>query len=347
MTAEDGPLSAGGRMTGGGMAEAAEAASGRAAGLDEDFAEAVLAGLAASPKWLLSKHLYDAEGSRLFDRITGLEEYYPTRTEIAILRGQAGRLAALLPEGGAIVEPGAGSGTKLRILLDALPGLAACVPVDISGDHLASTAAALRRDYPHLAVHAVTADFARGFRLPEAVAGMPLAIFFPGSTIGNFTREAAIALLARFRALPGAVALVIGVDLVKDRARLLRAYDDREGVTAAFNLNLLARINRELGGDFDLGAFAHEARWNEAESRIEMHLRSLRAQQVRVAGRTFAFAPEETIHTESSHKYTVEGFRALAAAAGWQPRDLWLDPDGLFSVHVLAADGLGSVPGSA
>lgn len=314
---------------------------------DADFAAAVLTGLAASPKWLLSKHLYDAEGSRLFDRITGLREYYPTRTETAILRGQAGRLAALLPEGGAIVEPGAGSGAKLRILLEALPGIAAVVPVDISGEHLAATAASLRRDYPHLAVHAVAADFAAGFRLPQAVSGMPLAIFFPGSTIGNFTREAAIALLAQFRALPGAVALVIGVDLVKDRRTLLRAYDDREGVTAAFNLNLLARINRELDGDFDLDAFAHEARWNEAESRIEMHLRSRKAQRVRVAGRTFAFAPDETIHTESSHKYTIDGFRALAAEAGWRPRDRWLDPDGLFSVHVLAADGLGSLPASA
>ncbi len=307
-----------------------------AASVDADFAEAVLAGLGAERKYLLSKHLYDAEGSALFDRITELEDYYPTRTEAAILRASAARLADHLPPGAALVEPGAGSGEKTRILLDALPGLGAYAPVDISGEHLEAAAARLRADYPDLPVHAVVADFASRFALPEAVAGMPAVVFFPGSTIGNFTKPAARDLLAAFRAIPGVAGLVIGVDLPKDPARLVRAYDDGEGVTAAFNLNLLARINRELAGDFDLEAFAHEARWNADESRIEMHLRSLRRQRVRVLGRTFDFADGETIHTENSHKFPVDGFRAIAASAGWAPVDLWLDPERLFSVHVFA-----------
>jgi L-histidine Nalpha-methyltransferase len=306
------------------------------ASVDSDFAAAVLAGLGAERKYLLSKHLYDAEGSALFDRITELEDYYPTRTEAAILRASAGTLADLMPPGAALVEPGAGSGEKTRILFDALPGLGAYVPVDISGAHLEAAAARHRADYPDLPVHAVVADFAAAFALPEAVADMPVVVFFPGSTIGNFTKPAARDLLAQFRAIPRAAGLVIGVDLPKDPARLERAYDDREGVTAAFNLNLLARINRELGGDFDLGGFAHEARWNEGESRIEMHLRSLRPQRVRVLGRAFDFAEGETIHTENSHKFSVHGLRDVAATAGWGPVDLWLDPDGLFSVHVFA-----------
>jgi L-histidine Nalpha-methyltransferase len=309
---------------------------GLAPGVDPDFAEAVLEGLAAERKYLLSKHLYDAEGSALFDRITELEEYYPTRTEAAILRENAGKLAGELPEGAALVEPGAGSGEKTRIVLDAWPGLGAYVPVDISGEHLAAAVAGHRAAYPDLPVHPVVADFAGGFELPEAVGGMPVVVFFPGSTIGNFTKGAARELLAGFRALPGAAGLVLGVDLPKDKERLIRAYDDGEGVTAAFNLNLLARINRELGGDFDLDGFAHEARWNDGESRIEMHLRSRRAQRVTVLGRGFAFAEGETIHTENSHKFSVEAFREIAAAAGWAPVDLWLDGEGLFSVHVLA-----------
>jgi L-histidine Nalpha-methyltransferase len=306
------------------------------AGVDPDFAKAVLEGLGAKRKYLLSKHFYDAEGSALFDRITELDEYYPTRTEAAILRANAGKLVEEMPQGAALVEPGAGSGEKTRILLDAWRGLGAYVPVDISGEHLEAAVAGHRADYPDLPVYPVVADFAVGFELPDAVAGMPVVVFFPGSTIGNFTREAARDLLAGFRAIPGAAGLVIGVDLPKDPERLVRAYDDSEGVTAAFNLNLLKRINRELGGDFDLDGFAHEARWNEGESRIEMHLRSLRAQRATVLGRAFEFAEGETIHTENSHKFSVEAFRDVAAAAGWAPVDLWLDGEELFSVHVLA-----------
>jgi L-histidine Nalpha-methyltransferase len=308
---------------------------GAPAALDEDFATAVLEGLSSEPKYLLSKHLYDAEGSALFERITTLEDYYPTRTELAILRENAHRLAEVLPEGAALVEPGAGSGEKTRVLLDALPGLAAYVPVDISGDHLEAAAERLRQDYPRLAVLPVVGDFSRGIALPEGLGGAASVVFFPGSTIGNFTKPAAAALLARFREVPRVAALVIGVDLVKDPVRLVRAYDDCEGVTAAFNLNLLARINRELGGDFDLAGFAHEARWNESERRIEMHLRSLRRQSVRAVGRRFEFAEGETIHTENSHKYTVEGFREIAASAGWRPVEAWVDREGLFSLHLL------------
>jgi L-histidine Nalpha-methyltransferase len=309
---------------------------GPGAGVDPGFAEAVLEGLGAERKYLLSKHLYDAEGSALFDRITELDEYYPTRTEAAILRQNAPRLAEELPAGAALVEPGAGSGEKTRILLEAWPALGAYVPVDISGEHLEVAVAGHRAAYPDLPVHPVVADFAGGFALPNAVEGMPVVVFFPGSTIGNFTTEAARELLAGFRGIPGAAGLVIGVDLPKDPERLIRAYDDSEGVTAAFNLNLLRRINRELGGDFDLAAFAHEARWNAGESRVEMHLRSLRAQRVEVLGHAFAFAEGETIHTENSHKFSVEAFRHVAGAAGWAPVDLWLDREALFSVHVLA-----------
>jgi L-histidine Nalpha-methyltransferase len=303
--------------------------------LDAAFADSVLATLSEPRKRLEAKWLYDEKGSRLFDRICALEDYYPTRTETAILRKNAGRLRDLVPDGAALIEPGAGSGVKTRILLDALPELRAYLPVDISGAHLHGAAVRLRRDYPRLAVHPVAGDFTDGFALPRQLHGHPGIVFFPGSTIGNFERDAARSLLARFRAIPGVAGLVVGADLRKDPERLVRAYDDREGVTARFNLNLLVRINRELGGDFDLGGFAHEARWNERESRIEMHLRSLRPQSARVMGRRFAFRPGETIHTENSHKFTPEGFRAIAATAGWAPADLWIDPEGLFSVHVM------------
>ncbi len=318
---------------------------------EEGFAASVLAGLGAPRKRLEAKYFYDEAGSRLFDRICELDEYYPTRTETAILREKAGDLARLVPEGAALIEPGAGSLAKTRILLDALPGLGAYVPVDISGAHLQRAAARLRRDHPGLPVRPVAGDFTKGITLPPADRGRPGVVFFPGSTIGNFEKEAARALLAGFAAIPGVAALVIGVDLVKDPDRLVRAYDDREGVTAAFNLNLLARINRELGGDFDLAGFAHEARWNADASRIEMHLVSLHTQSVRVLGHRFNFRAGESIHTENSHKFTPAGFRALAGAAGWAPADLWLDPDRLFSVHVMvpparalqrADDGVGS-----
>ena len=297
----------------------------------------VVPGLAATPKRLPPKLFYDAEGSRLFERITTLPEYYPTRTELGILRGNAAAIAAFVPPGAALIEFGAGSSAKARVLLDALPALGAYVPVDISGEFLGAEADALRRDAPALRVVPVVADFTQPFRLPASVAALPRAGFFPGSTIGNFDPDEAEAFLRLARRVlgPGG-ALIVGVDLVKDAGVLNAAYNDAAGVTAAFNLNMLARLNRELGADFDLDGFEHRAGFNPALSRIEMHLASRRRQAVRIAGRTVAFDPGETIHTENSYKYGIEGFRATAARAGWRPAAAWTDAAGLFSVHALS-----------
>ena len=307
----------------------------RVAGPKSGFAQSILAGLAAERKTIESKWLYDAAGSRLFDRITMLEEYYPTRTETGILEVRAAELAAHAPPGSALVELGSGSSVKTRLLLDALPQLGAYVPVDISAEHLDEAARRLDADYPALDVCPVVADFTAEFTLPEIIENGPKVLFFPGSTLGNFEIESAVALMRRLRTLQKVTAFVIGIDLVKDRQTLLHAYDDGEGVTAAFNLNLLARINRELGADFDPSAFRHKARWNETESRIEMHLVSREKQTVTVAGKTIRFAEGETIHTENSHKFTPDGFRDLALQAGWQLADLWTDPRAHFGVAVL------------
>jgi L-histidine Nalpha-methyltransferase len=296
----------------------------------------VLEGLSRSQKTLPCKFLYDAEGSRLFDRICTLPEYYPTGTETAILQANASRLAAWVPPGAVLVELGSGSSTKTRILLDALPHLRGYAPVDISAVHLDAAAARIALDYPRLPVHPVVADFTADLALPAELRRMPLALFFPGSTIGNFEPDEASALLRGLRALPRACLLVIGADLRKDVSRLIAAYDDAAGVTADFNLNLLARLNRELGAGFDVDTFRHEARWNEAAGRIEMHLVSRRAQLVQIAGHAFSFDEGETIHTENSHKFTVDGFQELAAGAGWSSRAFYCDPELLFSVHVLA-----------
>ena len=297
-------------------------------------------GLGARRKSLPAKYFYDAAGSALFEKITVLPEYYPTRTELRILDERGPEIAARLPEGAALVEFGSGSTVKLRRLLRHLPGLSAYVPVDVSGEFLAEQARVLRADFPDLPVEPVAADFTRPFTLPPSLSGRPLAGFFPGSTIGNFEPAEAARLLDVFgRILGEGATLILGVDLVKDRDVLEAAYDDAAGVTAAFNLNLLHRINRELGGDIDPASFAHRALFNEAESRIEMHLVSRVAQTVRVAGRAFPFAEGESIHTENSCKYTIESFRALAARAGWSALDAWTDPDGLFSVHALRRAG--------
>ncbi|WP_029004359.1 L-histidine N(alpha)-methyltransferase [Azorhizobium doebereinerae] len=302
------------------------------------FAADLAAGLAARPKRLAPKYFYDAAGSALFEEITRQKEYYPTRAEMEILRAHAAEIGALVPEGAALVEFGSGSSAKVRLLLDAMPGLAAYVPVDISGDFLTQAAAALRAEAPGLAVLPVAADFTQPFALPEAVRGRPLVGFFPGSTIGNFDPDAARAFLAHARRTLGAGSrFIVGVDLVKDPRLLDAAYNDAAGVTARFNLNLLARANRELATDFDLAAFTHRAVFNAPARRIEMHLVSRRAQAVHLAGRAFPFAAGESLHTESSYKYTPDGFRDLAAAAGWTPGRLWTDAAGLFSVHVLAA----------
>jgi dimethylhistidine N-methyltransferase len=317
----------------------ATARAGRRAAIPRQtttFAADVMAGLTAEPKTLPAKYFYDSAGSRLFDRITRLPEYYPTRTELAILHAHAADIAALLPTGGAMVEFGSGASTKAAILLRAAPRLVAYVPVDISGDMLREEAETLRRAFPALKVLPVDADFCNPFDLPAEVAQLPRAGFFPGSTIGNFEpHEAGTFLRNARRILGNGAVFIIGVDLVKDRAVLHAAYNDQEGVTAAFNLNLLARINRELGADFNLDNFEHHAFFNRERSRIEMHLASTRRQKVRVNGETIDFRAGETIHTENSYKYSVSAFRAVAQGAGWTVRAVWTDPEKYFAVFAL------------
>ena len=302
--------------------------------ISERFASEVIAGLSVKPKRLPAKYFYDLAGSALFERITQLPEYYPTRCEVALLRENAPAIASLFPAHCALVEFGAGSSKKARILLGAAATIEAYVSVDISGDFLQQDANQLRRDFPHIAVHPVVADFTQRFVVPAAVADVPRVGFFPGSTIGNFEHHEAVEFLRHAGATLGdGAVLVIGVDLIKDISILSPAYNDAEGVTAKFNLNLLARINRELGGNFDLGSFEHHACYNRERSRIEMHLASLKRQKVRVNGKTITFRLGETIHTENSYKYTIESFQALAQAAGWSPLKVW--SDGLFSVHAF------------
>ena len=303
-----------------------------------EFRSAVLQGLGSTPKTLPSKFFYDAEGSRLFDRICELPEYYPTRTECALLQARALVGAALVGPHAGLVEFGSGAGVKVRLLLAALRYPAAYVPVDISRGHLLAAAASLAADFPDLRIAPVCADYTNQFALPHLPGSHPrrLAGFFPGSTIGNFTLSEAADFLRRAGRLLGRGSMmIVGVDLLKDRAVLEAAYDDAAGVTAAFNLNLLTRINRELGAKFDLGTFAHEARWNAGESRVEMHLVSRVAQSVQVGGDRISFAADESIHTENSYKYSLAGFADLARSAGYDPVAGWTDPAGLFSVHVL------------
>jgi dimethylhistidine N-methyltransferase len=301
------------------------------------FADDVLDGLSQHPKRLSPKYFYDAAGSELFEQITLLPEYYPTRTELSILRDRGGAISAILPKGAALVEFGAGATTKVRLLLNQC-ALGAYVPVDISGDFLKAQADALRQDLPDLAIHPVAADFTAPFALPEAVTGMPKVGFFPGSTLGNFEPHEACSFLRSAREILGhAAQMVIGVDLEKDERVLYDAYNDKAGVTARFNLNVLHRINRELGGNFDLSAFTHRAIYNRDRHRIEMHLIGRRAQTVRVLGRSFSFRAGESIHTESSYKYSLERFTALARGSGWTPRATWTDAAGMFSVHALVA----------
>ena len=304
---------------------------------DAQFARDVLAGLTARPKRLPPKYFYDEAGSRLFEQITELPEYYPTRSELAILTAHAPEIARLLPENTALIEFGSGSFRKARILLDAAPTIAAYVPVDISSQMLVQEAAELARDYPRLAVLPVAADFTQSFRLPPAVARLAHTGFFPGSTIGNFEPHDASAFLRHAGRMLGTGAiLILGVDLVKDASILNAAYNDAAGVTAKFNLNLLVRINRELDGDFDLDSFSHQAFYNSERRRVEMHLASRKRQKVHVCGRPIEFRAGETIHTESSYKYTVESFGALARGSGWTPLAAWSDPQGYFSVQALA-----------
>jgi len=302
------------------------------------FARDVIAGLTARPKRLPPKYFYDEAGSRLFEAITELPEYYPTRSELAILHAHAAEMARLLPAPTALVEFGSGSSRKARILFAAAPTIAAYVPVDISSEMLAAEVAALARDHPRLKVLPVEADFTQAFQLPPAVAALKRTGFFPGSTIGNFEPyEAAGFLRHAGRMLGKGAVLIIGIDLIKDTAILNAAYDDAAGVTAKFNLNLLTRINRELDADFDLGGFCHQAFYNVERCRIEMHLASRKRQRVSVACRTIDFFADETTTTENSYKFTVEGFGALARGAGFTPLAAWSDPLGYFSVQALVA----------
>jgi dimethylhistidine N-methyltransferase len=303
---------------------------------DAQFARDVLAGLTARPKRLSPKYFYDEAGSRLFEQITELPEYYPTRSELAILTSRAAEMARLLPENTALIEFGSGSFRKARILLKAAPTIVAYVPVDISSQMLVQEAAELARDHPRLTVLPVAADFTQSFQLPAVVARLARTGFFPGSTIGNFEPHDASAFLRHAAHMLGTGAiLILGVDLVKDASILNAAYNDAAGVTAKFNLNLLVRINRELGGDFDLDNFCHQAFYNSERRRVEMHLASRKRQKVHVCGRAIEFRAGETIHTESSYKYTVESFGALARGSGWTPRAAWSDPQGYFSVQAL------------
>jgi dimethylhistidine N-methyltransferase len=305
--------------------------------VDPAFREDVLAGLSQYIPAVPARWLYDRRGSELFDEITRLPSYYPTRTETALLKQILPEVATRVPQGTAVVEFGAGSATKTPLLLEALRP-AAYVPVDISGDYLRESAAEVDARFPSIRVEPVVADFARPFELPESITDMPKLGFFPGSTIGNFVPRTATDLLRSFRDLLGCNAqLLIGMDKVKPIDRLLAAYDDDRGVTAAFNLNLIERINRELDADIPLDAFRHEARWNDILSRIEMHLVATRDVRFTISGREFTFAQGSSIHTENSHKYGHRGARVLLLAGGWTPLAEWTDPAGDFAVILAEA----------
>jgi dimethylhistidine N-methyltransferase len=299
----------------------------------------VIAGLSASPKRLSPKLFYDAEGSRLFDAICRTPEYYPTRSEMGILQERAGEIAALVGPGVLLIEPGSGSSDKVRLLLDALrPGT--YMPMDISRDHLYAAARRLALAYPWLTVHAACADFTLNETLPLSPSGMRRVVFFPGSTIGNFEPEEAVGFLRRIAGLIGPDGgLLIGVDLKKDAAILNRAYNDGAGITAAFNRNLLNRVQRELGARVDVGRFEHCAFYNADQGRVEMHLRSTARQSIEVEGYRFVFQPGESIHTENSYKYSIDEFTALANRAGLGSVQTWTDEHDLFSVHYLTPLG--------
>jgi dimethylhistidine N-methyltransferase len=305
---------------------------------ENGFLNEVVAGLSATPKTLSAKYFYDAEGSRLFEAICDLPEYYLTRTETALLRKIAPEIAARIPDGAALVEFGSGASTKTRIVLDAAPQIAVYAPIDISPNALDEAAASLRAAYPNLTVAPLVEDFTKAIDLPKGAQGHTPVGFFPGSTIGNFAPDEAEALLRRARELLGDGSLfIVGADVAKDPAVLIPAYDDAQGVTAAFNRNVLVHINRELGGTFDPEAFAHKAIWNADESRIEMHLESTRDQIVMVGDYGFRFAAGETIHTENSHKYRPEAFEAIARRAGWSVAQRWISEDPTFAVYALTA----------
>lgn len=309
--------------------------------LDEQgqFLEDALTGLGSRPKWTPPKWLYDARGTALYEQITELDAYYPTRTELAILEAHARDVAAAVGRGALLFEYGAGSAVKTALVLSALVRPAGYVPVDISREALVSASERILRGFPTLPVRPILADFTRPTPLPFAgISAERRVAFFPGSTIGNFDPSEAVALLRRMARDAGhGGGLLIGVDLRKDAATLVRAYDDPEGVTAAFDLNLLARMNRELAADFRLSRFRHHAIFDDRLSRVEMHLESLEPQLVHVAGRPFAFRAGETLHTESSYKWEPRAFDALAAIAGWAAERTWTDERAWFAVKLYRA----------
>ena len=303
-----------------------------------EFARDLLAGLSTMPRSVSPKYFYDAPGSVLFDRICELPEYYPTRVELGLLSAHADEIGRYMGPRAEVVEFGAGSLRKIRLLLDAMDQPERYLPIDISGEHLDTAAKVLRHDYPSLHVQPLIADYTRHLLLPAPREGSGRRVgFFPGSTIGNFTPAEALHFLQMVGQVLRGGALLLGADLVKDPAVLHAAYNDAQGVTAAFNLNLLARANRELDGDFDLVQFAHSAFYNAPLQRIEMHLVSRLRQQVHLCGRCFEFAEGETLHTENSCKFTIESVQALARQTGFTPGPVWTDPQKLFSLHWLNA----------
>lgn len=302
----------------------------------EQFLDDVLDGLACPKKQLNPKYFYDAAGSKLFDRITRLPEYYITRTETKMMEGLAGSISAACSDTEVIIEFGSGSGQRSELLLESLPQAHIYVPIDVSEEQLAATARVVTEAHPQITVDPLVGDFTDDIRVPTALSPRRLG-YFPGSTIGNFPPREAVRFLANARQLLGPQArMLIGVDLVKPFDVLERAYNDQKGVTAAFNLNVLHRINSELDATFDVDQFAHWAFFNEQQSRIEMHLVSLKDQKVTVdRTQRFSFLKGETIHTENSYKYSPEHFRELAQEAGWRPSRFWTDDKQLFSLHLL------------
>jgi dimethylhistidine N-methyltransferase len=304
----------------------------------DQFLREVVAGLTGCPKTLPCKYFYDERGSKLFDAICELDEYYPTRTELAIMVEHAPAMAGMFEPGDVLVELGSGSSVKTRLLLDRLDGLSAYVPVDISSEHLNSTAGVLRAAYPRLSVRPVAADYCAPFPVPLA-AGRRVIVYFPGSTIGNFHPTEAVQFMRQIRSLCGPRGgLLIGVDLEKEIGVLERAYNDDRGVTALFNLNLLERMNKELGAGFDLDDWRHHAVYNKSCGRIEMHLLSARSQSVSIDGHRIAFDAGETIWTESSYKHTAAGFAQIAKLSGFRVEQVWTDPSEWFSVQMLRSD---------
>lgn len=308
-----------------------------AEGVDTAFRSDVLAGLAQVPKAIPARWFYDDAGSQLFEDITRLPEYYPTRAETEILTQRSADFAEMIGEGRAVVEFGSGSSVKTPLLLSAI-NPAAYVPLDIAGDFLRAAAADLAAKFPGLPVYPVEADFMRQVALPEEVAALPKLGFFPGSTIGNMVARTAVDLLRNMRETLGVGSqLLIGMDLIKDESVLVAAYDDAAGVTAQFNLNLIRRVNRELAGDIPVDSLRHEARWNDDFARVEMHLVATRDIAFTVAGQQFTLAEGESIHTENSHKFDPRTSNMLLHAGGWEPVARWTDGEGRFSLLLAEA----------